>query len=654
MTHQHSASRAVAVTASVLSLPLLLLVIVNLNPGAVVIVAVSALLAMICYLVLRIREDNRWDRDGWGQLERIGPELVGQVDEAAILRVALADATTVLRCSGAEVLLYPHRRAPGLVAEVSRSNHADQVEVRRWAADQQPPPSPATDMVVPLFGSGREIGLLSVRVENARGQRTRRHLAGAFAHLLASSLGAVRMYEAQRRLTERAYHQALQDGLTSLGNRSLLSERGNQHLTSSTAGGSTAALLVFDLDDFKRINDTLGHEAGDRVLTEVGRRVKACVRDTDLAVRLGGDEFAVLTGELNSSEDAENVADRILEAMAPAIPVADVKLAVGASVGIAVYGEDGDLVEELLRAADRAMYEAKAEGGGHWRRAAVIPSCLPGHERALASELRRGLPEQQLVVHYQPQVDAIIGEVTGFEALVRWQHPELGLLLPDEFVPLAERSGLMRQLTSAVLDRALADLQTLQRLAPGSSMGVNISSRNLLGEGLLEDVQRILTRHEVPAEQLTLEITEPAPPSSSVTRVLAGLEGLGCRVSIHEFGTGHSSLTLLSHYPSIREIKIASGLAGSVVLDRAAQRLVRAIVSTAHALDVRVVAEGVESAELVTCFQRLGCDILQGHHVQEPAPLLVVEGWLARWPDNVSKKLPLISERSAPDGEAAR
>jgi diguanylate cyclase (GGDEF)-like protein len=620
---------------------------------------VVGLTVVTAHVMLRAREDEAWNKAAWRQLELLSPELAGELEEAAILRVALADSLSLFRCDAVEVVLDPRGEGRGLVARLSKQAN-DQIHVRPLTVAEpiaahvsaSEPASVTGEIVVTLHGSGHVIGRLRVMGGSPRGARTRRHLAGAFAHLLGSSLGTERMYEAQRRLAEHTYNQALQDDLTSLGNRSLLTRRGNQHLAVSTAQRRRAALLLIDLDDFKRVNDTLGHAAGDRVLAEVGLRLHAAVREGDLAVRIGGDEFAVLTGELHVPEDAERVAERLMERLAAPIRVDDVQLTVTASVGIAVQGDDGGSIDELLNAADAAMYDAKAAGHGQWRRYAAGIAGGPDRRERLVEDLRRGLPEEQVVVHYQPQVDPHSLQVTGFEALVRWQHPTLGLLQPDEFVPLAERLGLMSTLTISVLDRALTDLDRLREGAPSASVSVNVSARNLLGEGLVGDVERALTRHGTLAADLTLEVSEPATgPSAAVTVALAGLEALGCQVSIHEFGTGQSSLIALSHHPAIREIKIDPSLAAAVLVDHSAQRLVHAMVNTAHGLEVRVVAEGVESAEIGAALRDLGCDRLQGFHIHEPAPVDQILAWLrggAMAPpasgDAVSGALPVTEE----------
>ncbi|HSE69805.1 MAG TPA: EAL domain-containing protein [Nocardioidaceae bacterium] len=567
-----------------------------------------------------------WQRDAWQQLQGLGRELVGQTEEAAILRIALADSPALLGCDAVEVAIHPYHDRPGLVGRVARAVEGGRVRVRRVP---RPDAAPDDGLVVELSGFGQAMGWLALRGCPRRGSGDRHRLAVGFAHLLASTVGAARSLEKERRRVEQTYHRATQDGLTLLGNRWLLSQSGNHTLSVLQSQGRTAALLLFDLDDFKRVNDTLGHDAGDQVLAEMGRRLRRGIRDSDLAVRLGGDEFAVLTGELPGTEDAEHLATRLLGELGEPVRVDDVELVVSSSVGIAVLGEDGESVDELLRAADRAMYDAKVLGAGQWRRYQPTLRLRTLSPAELAESLRTALDEGQLVVHLQPQVDATTGQVRGFEALVRWEHPELGLLEPREFVAHAERSGLMGRLTSVVLDQALAQHRRLRQVLPGTTVSVNMTARNLLDRGLATGVAAALAEHEVPATELVLEVSEPAPGVSPLlAEAFAALERLGCRVSVSEYGSGESSLTALSRYPGIREIKVDADLVSAALDQPGTSRLVRAMVTAAHSLDVTVVAEGVESADLADHMRLLGCDVLQGFAIHRPAPAAEIESWL--------------------------
>jgi diguanylate cyclase (GGDEF)-like protein len=419
------------------------------------------------------------------------------------------------------------------------------------------------------------------------------------------------------------------DPLTSLGNRTLLQERGHALLTRYGRGGRSVGLLMLDLDSFKQVNDTLGHAAGDAVLREVGRRLRAALRDTDLICRVGGDEFAVLV-PLARADDVAVVAGKVLAALEPGFAVEDVDVQLDASIGVAIAESEGETVESLLRHADRAMYDAKESGSSRWRRS-TDPVLLDGSPEPLtAAEIARAIETEELALLYQPQVSASDGRVVGLEALPCLRHPRLGLVLPGQFVPLAERSGLGRALDTAVLERALTDHGRVAAVQPGLGLSLNISPRSLLGQGLVAEISSRVAAHDVPADQVTLEISEPSSHySRSTRRILGSLEGLGCGISIQEFGSGQTSLAVLSRFRAITEIKLAAPLVAAAGVAGPSQRMVEAIVSMAHALDLRVVADGVDSLDAFDRMRGSGCDALQGRHLLEPVPLTELEAWLA-------------------------
>ena len=421
------------------------------------------------------------------------------------------------------------------------------------------------------------------------------------------------------------------DSLTGLGLRPALVERSESLFAEAQRAGRPVALMLFDLDHFKSINDTLGHHAGDAVLQELGSRARSFLRPGEQAVRLGGDEFAVLVGPLAGDEDLARRAEELLAALSEPLRIDDLRISVGISLGAAVFGLDGRNLDELLRAADQAMYAAKASGAGQWRRSAGRPS--DQDVRRVTQELHDAFAADQLVLHYQPQVSAWSGEVTGFEGLVRWQHPRLGLLLPDQFVPLAERIGIASQLLRFTLERAATDLARLGELAPECTVSVNIPARSLLGSGLLVDVERALARRGVSPQRLVVEVAEPPlNPSHDTLEVFAGLQRLGCRVAVHGFGTAHTSLTGLWTYPAVREVKLDPGIIHALGEDPRMERLVRAIISGAHGLGIQVFAEGVESRATAEQLRNLGCDGLQGDWVGPPTSLGELGRWLQAWP----------------------
>ncbi len=421
------------------------------------------------------------------------------------------------------------------------------------------------------------------------------------------------------------------DSLTGLGHRPMLMDRAPDLLSLAKHKGQLAAVLLLDVDGFKSLNDGLGHHAGDRILAEMGSRTRACLRPGEVAVRLGGDEFAVMLGPLEDDTALDDRVTELLAFLAAPVRVDDLRVSVGISVGSAVAGPDGRTVEELLRAADQAMYAAKAAGSGQWRRS-ERPAANADHHR-LSEQLRRAVDDSQLELHYQPQVEGWTGAVTGFEALIRWDHPDLGLLLPGQFLPLAERTGLIAPITLFAVDQALEDHARLARMAPNCSVSVNVSARSMMDAGLLRDLERLLARRGVSPSDLVLEITEPAPrPTPEVVALFDGLRRLGCRVSVHGFGSAQSSLTGLWQYPALREVKIDPSIIQALGTDPETERLVRAMISGAHGLGMRVVAEGVETLDVAQRLRSLGCDGLQGHWIGPPGSLDTLQRWIEAWP----------------------
>jgi diguanylate cyclase len=421
------------------------------------------------------------------------------------------------------------------------------------------------------------------------------------------------------------------DPLTGLARREALLDQGPLLLAHAAGMGRPAVLLVLDLDGFKQLNDVAGHHVGDHVLAEVGARLRRTADPSDLVVRLGGDEFAVLSAPLEAPEAGAARARAFIRALAMPLEVDDLSLSVGVSVGLASYGQDGGTVEELLRAADQAMYAAKAAGSGHWRASTPPGSADEGRTRRLLADLDAGRAVEQLLLHYQPQVSMATGEVVGFEALVRWDHDELGLLTAREFIPLAERTGSMGPITLAVLETALGDLAELQRLAPGARLAINVTRRHVLARGLVDSLCAGVQRHGLSPRDVVLEISEPAtalgPESSDLFDTLSRD---GFAVSIRGFGTARSSLTALWSNPAVREVKVDPSI-GALVDDERTLRLVRALISAAHSLGIRVVAEGVEEAAAAAALRGLGCDVLQGFLVSPPVPLAELHGWCAAW-----------------------
>ena len=595
-----------------------------------VLVAVLGLVGL-AGLVAQLYDETRWSRLAWERVGRLTGELVGQLDEATLVRRALVDAADLLRCEEVALLWEDGPSGTGWRLASRRRGVIDRVEIRPVSRQAGTALRVQADLALPLDA---EIGVLLVRGGTATGRRTRRNLAGVLAHLLAASIAASRSYDAERSLFRGSEQVSLRDELSGLGTRALLMKHGGRRLAASISHQRHAAVLLIDLDDFKGVNDTLGHAAGDRVLADIGRRLRGALRESDIAVRLGGDEFAVLAGDLHVVGDIPVLAERLLAAIRVPLHLDDVVVTVRASMGVAVHLEDGEAITDLLSAADRAMYQAKAEGGDRWCRSSAGSSGTTATEPQVGHDLLSdgpggGIPDRGLVVHYEPQVDAASGKVVGFEALVRWAHPDHGLLPPDRFLAEVERRGLLRGLVERVLQRSLDDLADLHALAPGATMSVKLSPRSLLGPGLTADVSRALAQRGRAGHELTIEITEQGTrPSSAAGTVLGYLAAFGCGISVHGFGAGVSSLRALGEYPGLAEIKLDPKLASRVPVDPAAERMVRATVTAAHGLGVRVVAEGVESVTGGAALAALGCDRLQGPAVHQPAALEAILLWL--------------------------
>jgi len=420
-------------------------------------------------------------------------------------------------------------------------------------------------------------------------------------------------------LAMRREQEALRDPLTQLGNRTLLQTAA--HRTLAAASLSSAVLLI-DLDHFKEINDTLGHAVGDEVLVEVARRLTASVRDEeDLVTRLGGDEFAILARGLTGTEGAEELAVRIIEALRAPVQVGEVRLDVQASIGIGLAPQHADTVAELLRVADVALYAAKANRGGY----AFYRREDDGHSLArlgLQGDLRRALADpldRQLSLAYQPQLDLRTGRVGSVECLARWQHPELGPLAPDLFIPIAENAGLVEPLTWRVLDLALDQLCRWERSGHVLRVAINLSARHLSDLTLPDAVGAALQRYGLSPDRLVLEVTESRlmiDPERAAT-VLKRLALAGVELSIDDFGTGYSSLAYLQRL-DVDELKIDRTFIASLSTDHGNATIVRSTIDLGHSLGLRVVAEGVEDADAADMLRAWGCDLLQGFHIGRP------------------------------------
>ncbi len=437
---------------------------------------------------------------------------------------------------------------------------------------------------------------------------------------------------ASRRLRRNAAenrHQALHDALTDLPNRTLFHDRIGQALRHARRDRAIGAVLLIDLDRFKEVNDTLGHQKGDSLLKEIGIRLRETLRESDTIARLGGDEFGVLLPGLGNSAGATEAAQKIRASLEQDFLIDELPVHIDASVGIALYPQHGGDVDILLQHADVAMYEAKRTHSGYEIYSVEHDPYNPVR-LAMVGELRKALEANEVLLHYQPKVDLESGRVVGAEALVRWQHPTRGLILPLEFVPMAERTGLIRPLSRYVLNVALAQAREWCDAGLDLKVSVNLSARNLLDPGLPEDVSRLLAKWRVPAALLELEITESTmmvDPDGAM-QVLSHLHAMGIALSIDDFGTGYSSLAYLKDLP-VDELKIDRTFVTHMASNKGDAFIVRSAIDLAHNLRLQVVAEGVEDEHTMNELAELGCNIAQGFHIARPLPPREFTTWLA-------------------------
>ncbi|VVP28746.1 putative bifunctional diguanylate cyclase/phosphodiesterase [Pseudomonas silesiensis] len=423
--------------------------------------------------------------------------------------------------------------------------------------------------------------------------------------------------EANRELTQLALH----DTLTGLPNRVLLADRIDQAMSKVQEQGGCFALMFIDLDGFKPVNDAFGHHMGDQLLRAVGLRLREELRSQDTLARIGGDEFVLLV-QLGEESDALNLAARQVGLIGRPFQVAEHDLQISASVGITIYPGNGYTAEELLMNADAAMYHAKGTGKNGYSFFDVSMNSNARKQLQLLQDLRNALEQQQFSLHYQPKFDAANGHPVGAEALLRWEHPTQGMLLPDKFIDLAEKTGLIIPIGSWVLNEACRQMREWYLLGYTDwRIAVNLSALQFCHVGLVQSVAKALATHHLPANSLTLEITETTAmydADVSMT-VLQALSEMGVDLSIDDFGTGYSSLMYLKRLPA-NELKIDRGFVRDLEHDSDDAAIVSAIVALGQALGLRIVAEGVETGVQQDFLTRLGCDALQGYLLGQPLP----------------------------------
>jgi len=567
-------------------------------------VFVLPLLLLALHRSYRSSLNARQEREAWQHLDA-ATHALAQLDEQTVVDLALAGAQEIFSADVVEI-------------ELGATSAGPERRFRRGTLGQDQPDAYGSKHDAPLEIPGAPLGRLSLLFASSvsLSERERRALSTFGAALTAALLNA-QLFEQTRELADRKAFEAAHDPLTGLANRTLLVEQGTARLEAAVEG-DVVALLLLDLDGFKDINDTLGHDAGDQLLQLVAERLTYAVRRGDLVARLGGDEFALLLTDLRDPSSAVATASSVLVALKEPFDLDRLALSVEGSIGVACAPTDATTFPELLRRADVAMYQAKSSGSAV-RRYSAARDGGSVDRLALANELRRALGDGQLQLHYQPQFDLCTGAALGAEALVRWHHPRRKLLLPADFVPVVEHTGLVLEFTLHVLDMALREQSTWAAEGIDVPVAVNLSARTLLHRQVAREMAALLEQHGVAPHQLIVEITETTMMRELdlVESVLDDLRALGVQISVDDFGTGYSSLAFLCQVP-LHEVKIDQSFVAGVPERAGHAAIVRATIEMAHSMGLRVIAEGIETAQQLEALQALGCDGGQGFYLGHP------------------------------------
>ncbi|HXW77249.1 MAG TPA: EAL domain-containing protein [Candidatus Eremiobacteraceae bacterium] len=481
----------------------------------------------------------------------------------------------------------------------------------------------------PVHVAGKTYGTISFASTEPRDQAFTESEKD-FLRLIAQWLG---LAIERRNVEAELRHNALHDSLTGLPNVRLLHDRLHAAIENAKRTSKPVAVCFLDLDRFKIVNDTLGHRIGDSMLKEVTQRLSSCLRESDTLARLGGDEFVILLPQVENAAAAAKVAQRMLETLSQPFVVEGQDLFATASMGVSMYPDDGADPDALIKNADHAMYRAKELG----RDTFLMYSSNDEIRRerlALETALRRALKNDELLLHYQPQVDIATGSVIGIEALVRWNHPERGLVPPNDFIPLAEETGLIVPIGGWVIEQACRQVSDWKRMGfPALRVAVNVSARQFRHGSFVDSVTKVLAHFELDPSLLEIELTESATMHASDLELeaLQRLKFEGVRLAIDDFGTGYASLSNLKRFP-IDAVKIDRSFVRDCLNSTDDAAIVKAVVSMGHALHLQVVAEGVETREQLSFLQLLGCDRAQGFLVGRPASASEVERAMAqRW-----------------------
>jgi len=431
-------------------------------------------------------------------------------------------------------------------------------------------------------------------------------------------------------LEKKADHEATHDSLTDLPNRTLFLDRLQQATSLAQREDYPLAVFIMDIDRFKEVNDTLGHYNGDLLLKQVALRLSGVIRKSDTLARIGGDEFGFLLPKPGSLEELKGIAKKIKSSMTPPFALENLSLDVQASIGAVLFPDHGKDVDTLMQRADVAMYVAKQDNIGFVVYSKDLDEHSP-HRLTLMGELREGIKCDELKLYYQPKVLSASNKLNSAEALVRWQHKIHGLMLPDDFIPLAERTGLIQDLTFWTLKEALKRCTEWHKQNINIGVAVNLSPQCLLNPEFPEILTGLLASYGFPAEFLTLEITETSIMTGAdrSLKILERIHEMGVSFSIDDFGTGYSSLAYLKKLP-VSEIKIDKSFVMEMLKDKSDATIVKATIQLGHNLGLKVVAEGVEDKETYSALKDMGCDILQGYYISRPAPAKDFMDWVQR------------------------
>jgi diguanylate cyclase (GGDEF)-like protein/PAS domain S-box-containing protein len=469
----------------------------------------------------------------------------------------------------------------------------------------------------PLVGGGEVLGVMEFFHRDARDPD---EMLIQTTQAIGSQIG---QYMVRMQAEEAVKFVATHDSLTGLPNRIMFNQRLSHAVTQAERYGRRLAVLFIDLDRFKIINDTLGHESGDALLREVAKRLTANLRAADTVARLGGDEFVVLVEEVSDPQYLAGIAQKLISALSTGFPVHGQEYHVTASIGVSTFPDDGVDLQTLLKNADIAMYRAKEQGRNAFRFYSAQMNVHSMERLTLESSLRRALERHELTLHYQPQVHLRSGDITGMEALVRWQHPELGLVAPDQFIQIAEETGLIVPIGEWVLHTACQAQRTWHEMGiQDVSVAVNLSPRQFVHGDLGKEILRALQRTGCPPNRLELEITEGMVMHSPerAVELMNALKDMGVAVAIDDFGTGYSSLAYLKRFP-IDSLKIDRSFILDIPGDKGDAAITQAVIAMAHSLGLKVIAEGVETRAQFNFLRKHRCDEMQGYYFSRPLPL---------------------------------